>query len=131
MELIENIDELKINAKTLSSYLASEKFAEKFFVSALVKNGRCFVVFEGENGLEFYPSKFLGYNGNNLERHETAKKEKTIHGILTNHRIDALLSCGCMPNNAYESEFQRFCSKNEIIAKNQVRKFWLPKIKLV
>ncbi|MBR4449590.1 MAG: hypothetical protein IKS30_05265 [Treponema sp.] len=128
MELIETLEELKNNAKMLSDYIKSENFVQKSFALELIKNGKCFVVFESDKGLEFYPSKFLGFKENNKDKHETAKKEKTIHGILSNHRIDEILKCGCMPNSSYEKEFQKFCSENGIYPKNQVRKFWLPKI---
>lgn len=126
MELIETLEDLKANAKTLSSYLKSEDFEKKLFASELIKNGKCFVVFKIENDMEFYPSKFLGYIGNNKDRHEKAKKERTIDGRISNQRIDELLKCGCMPNESYEKEFQKFCFKHNINPKNQNRKFWLP-----
>mgnify|MGYP007069964962 FL=1 len=128
MELIETLEDLKANAKILSSYIKEDNLEKKNFASELIKNGKCFVVFRIKNTMEFYPSKFLGYIGNNKDRHEKAKKEKTVHGILSNHRIDEILKCGCIPNESYEKEFQNFCQFYGITPKNQERKFWLPVI---
>ena len=130
MELIETLEDLKVNAKILSSYIKAKDLEKKKFVSDLIKNGKCFAVFKIENTMEFFPSKFLGYIGNNKDRHEKAKKEKTVHGILSNHRIDEILKAGCMSNESYEKGFQKFCNSYGIASKNQTRKFWLPVIEI-
>ena len=64
MRIIERLNEIRMNTKTLDKYLDSKTDPEYSFAIDLVKRGICFVVVK-ENGVHrFYPSRFVGYADN-------------------------------------------------------------------
>ena len=109
MKLIETLEELKENARTLSAYLRSGDTVKQSFAKDLVRRGKCFVVFEFEDGLKFFPSRFLGYKSNTREKHDHGKAMRLVDGKETNPRIDAILNCRSLPSEELKAGYVRFC----------------------
>lgn len=133
MEFVSTKDDLRENAKTLDSYLKSNDSAKQRFAKSLVSRGKCFVVVQGENGLQFYPSRFMGYKNNSQEKHEEGREKRIVDGRETNPVIDGILQCRSLPSNEFEAEYMKFCKslgiKKKTAEQTEKRpRFWEEKL---
>lgn len=118
--LVETWTEIRQNLMTLNSYRTSVDFYEREFYVDRIRLGKCFVALETDEEILFGPSRFLGYVGNNIYRHEESEVK---HGWDTNPAINAILG-PCKPNDEMEDAFVRFCSEWQISPANNRRKYW-------
>lgn len=88
MEFVRTVADIEANLRQLEAYLASADNDERDFARSLIRRGLCFVVADGDDGLFFGPSRFVGYRGNNRAAH-FANEDK--HGWDTNSAITAVL----------------------------------------
>ena len=96
--LIENLDQLLENIEKLENYLTEGSENEILEASNLVRRGICFVAYKAGKELRFAPSRFLGYIGNNLERHSFDHG----HGTYTNNTISRILDHNPVANSNLE-----------------------------
>jgi len=83
MTRVNNWDELLVNIKQLESYRHSNNSNEnKFFISLIIK-GICFLAYKLNDEIAFYPSRFIGYFNNNIQRHNNSR----LYGPETNEAI--------------------------------------------
>ena len=116
--LIQNIDQLLANIKTLNSYKDSEY--EQFYRKTIEK-GRCFVVLKNDGSLTFSPSRFVGYVDNTYEKHLTNDLK---HGGLTNAAIEALLG-KLREDEIMDNYFLEYCQINGLTPSKVKRKYWM------
>ncbi|MCG9782640.1 HNH endonuclease [Vibrio brasiliensis] len=128
MELIETIEELFTNIDELGKDL--ENNVRDAF--DLVKRGRSFVVSSNKGGLQFSPSRFIGYKDNNLVIHSTRlaakntdKKNDGPDGRDTDREINSVLKMAKRENALAESAFIQSCIDLGITPHDHKRKFWI------
>ena len=68
--LVESYEDINKNAETLDGYLESRTGEEYDFAVALVKRGACFLAIKKNDGFRFYPSRFIGYMNNDMNKHK-------------------------------------------------------------
>lgn len=126
METVRNKDDLVKNFETLDSYLETENSPEYKFASDLVKRGICFVAVKvDDENYKFYPSRFVGYLGNNMHNHENSDRD----GRITNSAITKILSKKPISDEALNAKYENYCEKLGFTARRKgsygvARKFW-------
>lgn len=103
--LITHIDQLKQNITTIENYLTEDNEAERLEASNLIKNGNCFVGYKIDDELRFAPSRFLGYQNNNLFKHSMKDKD----GRETNKAINKILSHEPLVDEVLEQRYLGYC----------------------
>lgn len=128
MTLVRSLEELEGNVRQLSAYLNSPIEIERSFAVDLVKKGICFVAIANADSRSrtFYPSRFIGYAGNNLRGHSRRQKD----GRDTNVALAELLGSEPTENRALEVQYRDYCRSlgfqpNQSGPFGVKRKFWL------
>jgi len=136
LPLISNKKELLRNVMTLDGYLKKTNNKECGYAKALVKKGKCFVVVSSSDGYSFYPSRFMGYVDNTMEKHEKMGAFKKITGKTTrdgkettpeiSQFLGDLIKKDDTQWNVFEIAYINFCKKIGITPDKKERKFWQP-----
>jgi len=136
LPLVKSKEDIVKNVATLDGYLQNQNSKEYEYTKGLIQRGKCFIVVTSSNGLRFYPSRFMGYVGNNMEKHEKMGEIKrktgksTRHGVKTNEAISKILGKLITSNDdqyhKLETDFIKFCAKYKILTNNNNRKYWEP-----
>lgn len=93
------------------------------FAKSLIKNGRCFVVLHSPRGIQFSPSKFVGYENNDEQLYTCSTTEND--GRDSNAAIRRILNQAPYESPELESEFQDFALSHDIQPAKHSRKYWL------
>ena len=115
MRTVKNVNELRVNIKTLDGYIAIKKEPEYDFALNLVKKGTCFVAVKENGTYKFYPSRFVGYFNNNMDAHQNNNNKD---GRETNPAISTVLG-----------SYREYCESLGFIANEKgsfgvERKYW-------
>ncbi len=121
MILVRNIEEILENMQTLDESLISNNMQIQEKAKKLIKGGRCFIACKSDGIYRFYPSRFVGYFNNTIEKHET---NETKDGRETNPEISRILKEKLEADSILEQEYQRFCKSLGIIPDNKAHTFW-------
>ena len=126
MRYIESIAELRENMNTLDRYLNQKIESTYSFALDLIRRGTCFVAVSASDGYRFYPSRFIGYAENTMDRH---LNNRTKDGRLTNPVISSLLHQKVEPNPMLDRAYRDYCEKLGFIANEKgtfgvERKYW-------
>lgn len=121
MRTIENIDELKDNLETFENYLRKGTKDEINLVKGYIARGKCFVSYKIDNQFIFFPSRFVGYYDNSLEKHSN---NLTKDGRKTNPAINKIAERKLSENDILEEKYKEYCESLGIIPKNNKRKYW-------
>lgn len=126
MRCVKSIDEMKENMVTLDGYLRQKYGPEYRYALKLIKNGICFVAVPANGSYRFYPSRFIGYAENTMNRHESNKSKD---GRVTNPVISQLLHQDVMPSAALEMAYKNYCESLGFTPRERApfgieRKFW-------
>lgn len=135
LPLIKTKEDLINNITTLKKYLDRLNSAEYTFAIELIKKGKCFVVYSSHNESFNFPSRFLGYINNTMEKHnkmgELKKKSGKItkDGRKTNKAIENILG-ELITNESrewirLENKYLEYCIKLNLIQYNNKRKYWI------
>ena len=127
MELVKNLEEIKENILILDDYLSNKVESEYTFALNLIKKGICFIAVKNENGYSFYPSRFIGYANNDMNKH---LNNDTKDGKKTNPAISSILKQKLNFNSELEKEYRLYCEKLGFIAEEKAafggkRKYWI------
>ena len=127
IQFVTSIEDIEKNIKTLDRYLSSDDENEVTYAKKRVKMGTCFIAVHTKNGVRFYPSRFIGYADNTIDKH-TRNNEKD--GKQTNPAISHLLGASPKLNPTLENEYQKYCESlgftaNEAGAFGAPRKYWV------
>jgi hypothetical protein len=125
MRVIEGLNEIRMNTKTLDKYLDSKTDPEYSFAIDLVKRGICFVVVKENGAYRFCPSRFVGYADNCMDTHLSEHK----YGGDTNRAISAVLGGNPRPNPTLDNLYREYCESLGFIANERgtfgvERKYW-------
>jgi len=136
LPFVSNKREIMVNVATLNGHLEKPNTGEREYAKGLIGRGRCFIVVFSPEGYRFYPSRFMGYAGNSMEKHkkmgELAKATGTIvrDGKDTNLVISNILGSLIESDDdqwfSLEEEFHKFCRKLNVLPSDHKRKFWKP-----
>jgi hypothetical protein len=136
LPLVKNKGEIQRNIVTLDDYLKNENSCEGEYAKGLIQKGKCFVIIGSPNGYRFYPSRFMGYVDNSMEKHEKMVELKRSTGKITRDgrnttpKISGILGDLIKKGNKqwghWEAEYKKFCNKLDITPDNNARKFWDP-----
>lgn len=128
MELVKSVSQLIKNIHTLEQYLNQKVDPEYSYALNLIKRGTCFVAVKQDDGeYRFYPSRFIGYVDNTMNKHENNPYKD---GRETNFAISSAVGSKPQIDPALDSIYQQFCEKLGFIAKNKgsfgvLRKYWI------
>ncbi len=105
MGLVTSIHDIEKNFNVLQSAIikGDDRAIE------LLRNGKSIVVCNMSGRLAFAPSRFLGYQDNDIDQHIEERSNRD--GKETNPAINRALGVGKSPNAPAESEFLRYCEK--------------------
>ena len=120
--LVETYEDIKKNTEVLDSYLESGIGEEYDFAVTLVKRGACFLAIKKDDGYRFYPSRFIGYMNNDMNKH---KANMYKDGKITNPAISKILKTDLAIDPAIEREYFDFCNNFGVLPDNKVHKFWI------
>lgn len=131
MNFAKNKSDLIDNAKTLDSYLTCD-YEKRAFAEDLIRHGHCFMFMKKEDGIHFYPSRFMGYLNDTKEKYEESKKEKknlekrpsTVDGRKTNSLICSILQCPLEKDSELEKEYLSYFKSLGIEADKRIHTFW-------
>ena len=126
MSTINSIEELKSNITILEKYLNSKTDPEYSFALDLVKKGTCFVAVENGSGFSFFPSRFIGYAKNNMNKHLNNQEKD---GKETNPVISRILGGKPTLNPELEKQYREYCESLGFVANDKgsfgvERKYW-------
>lgn len=126
MRIINSMEELKSNITILEQYLNSKTGPEYSFALGLVKKGTCFVAVENGGGFSFFPSRFIGYTKNNMNKHQNNQEKD---GKKTNPAISCLLGGKPTLNPELEKQYRKYCESLGFAANDKGsfgigRKYW-------
>jgi hypothetical protein len=124
MTLINHIDRLLSNIRTVEHYLVDGTGEEKHAIRELIRKGKCLVAYKMLNETRFAPSRFLGYVDNNLKKHMAAKQKHEVDGKETNPAISKVLNQQLLRDENLETEYIRYCSKMGLIPLKYNRTYW-------
>jgi len=106
MKRIQSLEEIKQNIFVLDGYLDEKRETEYSFALSLIKKGTCFLAVKSEFGYKFYPSRFIGYSGNTMDKHlNNIQKD----GRLTTPAISKVLNQVPSFNPNLEREYNHYC----------------------
>ena len=127
MRTVKNKNELIKNFETLDSYLNSKKDPEYGYALNLIEKGTCFVAIKiSEDNYKFYPSRFVGYFENDMDKHENNFEKD---GRVTNAAINKILFHKPEENSSLDFQYRKYCETLGFIAREKgnfgvKRKFW-------
>lgn len=125
MRVINSIKELKSNITILEQYLNTTG-PEYSFALDLIKKGTCFVAVKNKSGFSFFPSRFIGYAKNNMDKHLNNQEKD---GRKTNPVISCLLGSQPTLNPELEKQYREYCELLGFLANDKgsfgvERKYW-------
>ena len=122
MKLISNKQQLIANIETIENYITDGDLSEKETTLDLIRKGKCLVAYKVVNEYRFAPSRFLGYQKNNIISH-AASQTKT--GLESNPAINKVLESKLSSNENLENKYIRYCLSLGIQPSNySKRKYW-------
>jgi len=136
LPLVASREEINRNVATLDGYLENPNSREGAYAKGLIGRGRCFVVVSVSGGCRFYPSRFMGYVDNSMEKHEEMGEHKNATGEITRDGRDTnpaisqclgeLIEKGNSQWGELEKKYKEFCAKLSLVPNGNERKFWKP-----
>lgn len=126
MRVVKSIEEIKKNMKTLDNYLSKKVDLEYSYALDLIKRGICFIADNSSGEYRFYPSRFVGYANNSMDKHENNIFKD---GKETNPVISGMLGCKPAVDADLDAKYKAYCQSlglqpNERGAFGVERKYW-------
>ena len=106
MRFVKSINEIKNNMTTLDDYLSEKHDPEYSFALDLIKNGICFIAASVNSSYRFYPSRFIGYANNTMNKHE---KNEWKDGRKTKPVISQILNQKYVSDAELEIAYREYC----------------------
>ena len=129
MDLVTNRQELFENMKQIDEYLERKIDPAYSFALDLIKKGVCFVALSDTNGVRFYPSRFIGYKCNTIDKHLSNERKD---GRETTPQISNIIGNGSKPvfDLSLERKYIEFCTSLGFEAPEKgtfgiERKYWI------
>lgn len=127
MRCVQTVEEIKKNMIVLDDYLDRKTDDEYSFALDLIKRGVCFIAVKTESGYRFYPSRFIGYAGNTMGKHQNNDYK---NGTETNPAISKVLNQKMDHDTELEKAYREYCEKLGFVPREKgafgvARKYWL------
>ena len=121
MEFVKTIEDLKKNMQTLDEYIDKKCDPEYSYAMDLIRRGLCFITIEIKYGYRFYPSRFIGYAENTMDKHLNNDERS---GLKTNPIINSILKESPSERSDLENEYTKYCKMLGVEKQNRKHKFW-------
>lgn len=126
MELVETLEEIRNNMRTLDRYLNSKREPEYSYALSRIKKGTCFIADNSSGAYRFYPSRFIGYVNNTMNLHENNFYKR---GTDTNREISKILGKNPCANVELEGAYREYCRRlgfepNQTGSFGRPRQYW-------
>lgn len=126
MQLVQSLSEIRANIQTLDKYLDGKHEPEYSYALGLIKRGTCFIAVRSELIYKFYPSRFVGYIGNTMDKHQNNSEKD---GKETNPAISSVLHEDVSYDPELERAYREYCESlgftaNEKGSFGVQRKYW-------
>jgi predicted HNH restriction endonuclease len=122
MNVIETQEQIFDNINLLEHYLCEGNDTEQEFVKQLVKRGRCFLAYEVDEKIRFAPSRFIGYQDNDMISHINNYEKD---GKETNPAITKCLKVKLIEDIFLREEHRKYCYNLGIVPDNVPKvTFW-------
>ena len=126
MDVVKSMDEIRINMKTMDSYLIKADNPEYIYALSLISKGICFLADDSTGKFRFYPSRFIGYANNTMSKHECNSSKD---GRVTNPAITKVLNQKPEADSEMEVAYKEYCKSLGIQVKEKgsfgvSRKYW-------
>lgn len=126
MKCVQSLEEIKQNMHVLDGYLDKKCDSEYSFALSLIKKGTCFIAVKTESGYKFYPSRYIGYADNTMDKHLNNTEKD---GRVTNPAISKVLNQNLSCNSKLDKEYRNYCENLGFIANEKgcfgvERKYW-------
>lgn len=122
MTYVTTYDEIERNAFSLLD-VAHGAGADRDAALKLIRGSFVYFPLEYEGQLAFAPSKFIGYRGNSVSRHEALKRVEGRDGRKTNVAVDKILGKS-FADEALDVRLKEYCSVLGIEVENKKHRFW-------
>ncbi len=128
MNVVKELSQLKENISTLENYLNGKIDPEYSYAIDLIKRGTCFIaVKQGDKEYHFYPSRFIGYEKNTINKHMSNLYKA---GKETNPAISEIIGYKPSENKELEAEYKKYCDRIGFVARDKgsfgvARKYWI------
>lgn len=112
MKLVENIKQINTNIDKLQEYITDcHANTDYEYAKSLIQRGRCFIVTKGEKGLFFSPSRFIGYEKNDLSEHilNNKKDGKQTNSVISKILSKKFPSVNLVKNHSLDKEYTSYC----------------------
>ncbi len=126
MEFVQSIKDIEHNFKVLDQYLDAKVDPEYTFALELIKKGTCFIGVRKNQRIRFYPSRFIGYKENDMDKHlENDQKD----GRLTNPSISSIIGVQPIMRSELEEAYKHYCEYLGFVPNDKgsfgvERKYW-------
>lgn len=122
MELVAFEDEILANLLLLNEYILHPRNAEvRSRAIELIRRGHNFVAYRRGDHWLLAPSRFAGYIGNTMQKHQNFEGR---HGEETDQAIRRALHRSNMPNDELERVYQNHCAQHGVQPEERQRRFW-------
>ena len=122
MELVITRDQVIENLRVFHGYRSDSDERVRNEYGDLLRRGRKFVVGRIGDGYAFAPSRFVGYQGVTLRRHQDYTYK---HGTRTTNAINGIMGKH-LPNPAIDTEYTNACASFGVLPnKIDNREFWM------
>ena len=109
METVTSLEEIQKNITVLDGYIESRRDPEYTWTLERIKKGTCFIAtWDVVSGHKFYPSRFIGYADNNMDRHEENIEKD---GRITNNALTRIFGKDCTADAGLEEEYKDYCRR--------------------
>jgi hypothetical protein len=125
MHLVKNPTEIRKNILTVEQFARSSDRSTSKYYQDLIRRGHNFVWTKQSGQRVFAPSRFVGYQGNDRDKHEKNRRQHggNRHGKVTDECITRILG-ERVKDPKLETDFQTYCASHEISPHNRARRFW-------
>ncbi len=122
MKLVSKWEELERNLMALERLSASQDATELSAYREFIAKGICFVAYRRGGQSYFAPSRFIGYVGNSLAKHD---QNEDKDGRETTPAISEILEHLPQSHDGLEKEYGAFCKRIGAKPSSRERKFWI------
>ncbi len=124
--LVATIAHIEQNILTLERFRCGTREERKFY-SKRIKNGKLFVVMPVANGYLFAPSRFAGYQNNDLGHENLRDKDGRETNVQINKLLGGAIDVGDRNYKIIDDAFVAFCKQQKIEPSKHHRKrrYWI------
>ena len=117
---VSSIEDIKHNLVTIEQYLNDNSLEAKEKMYDLIRRGHNYVAYKVDGTYHFAPSRFIGYQDCNLDKHE---ENHFKNGCMTSRILRSLLGKD-VENKRFEILLRRQCDKAGFFLENRHHTFW-------